>query len=302
MSSQGALDAIETFGAVAAAQSFTAAAERMGMTKAAVSLQVRRLEARLGTQLLLRTTRSVRLTAAGEALYKQCMPALAVLNDALARAGTPGGSLEGTLRVAAPSSNSAHAVATALADFAALHPRLQVALFSADRPLDLVTEGIDVAMRFGRLRDSSLRAVRLAEFEEVLIASPDYLRRKGLPHHPQDLASHDWVAFTLMATPLTWTFTGPRGERVTVRMRSRMQVDAPAALAELVTRGAGITVMHSGAVAGALRDGSLVRLLAEWHLPRGGVYAVYPHTRTIPVHARAFIDFYRAFLEKAPTH
>lgn len=294
------LGALEVCAAVAELGSFTAAADRLGLTKAAVSLTVKQVEAALGRTLILRTTRRVRATAEGAALFTRCAPALALLRDALAETATPAAELGGTLRITAPANEAAHGVARALAEFASRHPRLRVALFSSDTPVDLIARGIDLAIRFGRLRDSSLRAIKLADFAEAVLASPDYLRRAGRPGHPRDLAGHRWIAFTLMRTPLTWTFTGPRNQRVTVRTTARLEVDSPAALAEWLEAGMGISILHPGAVADALASGRLVRVLEEWRLPAGGVYAVFAGGRHPAPPAQAFLEHYRDFLGRLP--
>ncbi|MBS0448990.1 MAG: LysR family transcriptional regulator [Proteobacteria bacterium] len=288
------LDNLLVFAAVAETGGFTAAADRLGMTKAGVSLRIRRLEERLGAALFVRTTRQVRLTDAGQSLYDESTPALVALRDALARAGTARGALSGRLRLAAPVDHAAQVLAPAVAAFVAAHPEVAIELHTADRMIDLVAEGIDVAFRLGELRDSSLRATRLGSFEQAVVASPDYLARRGRPAQPDELAAHDWIAFALMRTPLTWTFTSADGRRTQrVRMRARLQVDSSSSLRALLEAGAGISVLDGRSVAAALAAGRLVRLLPRWTLPAGGIYAVYPPGRHVPALARAFVDAYR---------
>lgn len=293
---EGNLDALQVFAAVAEAGGFTAAADKLGMTKAGVSLQVSRLEARLGVSLFSRTTRRVRLTQAGEALHAQCAPALQALRDALAGSAGPASGLAGSLRLTAPVDHAVQSVAPAVAEFAARHPDLQIELHTGDRVVDLVAEGIDVAIRLGELRDSSLRAIKLGSFEQVPVAAPDYLARKGKPQFPEDLAAHDWVVFTRMRTPLTWTFRSGAGETRSVRTKGRIRVDSSAALRSLLLCGAGISVLDQFGVEAAIKSGRLQRLLPDWSLPRGGVYAVLPPGRHVAANARAFIDFYREYM------
>lgn len=294
----GNLDGLLVFATVAEAGGFTAAADRLGMSKAGVSLQVGRLETQLGLALFVRTTRRVRLTPAGEALYQEAAPALQTLRDALAGAATAESGLTGTLRLTAPVDHAMQSVTPAIAAFAARHPQLQIDLHTGDRVVDLVAEGIDLAIRLGELRDSSLRAIRLGGFEQQVVAAPDYLRRHGTPQVPEDLAGHQWVGFTLMRTPLTWTFSRGDAQR-TVRMKTRLQVDSSAALRSLLVHGCGISVLDQFSIAESLRDGRLVRLLTDWSLPRGGVYAVLPPGRHVPASVRAFIDHYREFVDRA---
>ncbi|MCD5328784.1 LysR family transcriptional regulator [Chromobacterium piscinae] len=295
---EGNLEGLQIFVAVAEAGGFTAAAERLGMTKANVSLQVGRLEAQLGATLFTRTTRRVKLTEAGQALYLDAQPALAALRDALLQAGHGAAALSGTLRLTAPVSHMAESVAPAATQFIRRHPGLQLELHAIDRMVDLVAEGMDLAIRLGTLRDSSLRALKLGEFAQRLVASPAYLRERGMPGHPGELVGHDWVALTLLKTPLTWCFAGRDGEEETVRMRARIKVDSAASLRSLLLAGAGMSVLDSFSVQEDLRQGRLVHLLPQWTLPKGGVYAVFPPGRHAPAAARAFVEFYRVMLAR----
>lgn len=283
------LDDLVVFAMVAECLGFTAAAERLGMTKAAVSLRVRQLEARLGAALFVRTTRQVRLTDRGRALYEATTPALATLRRALDEFGTQAAELSGTLRLTAPVEFAASVLASEISAFCAEHPAVSVELHSADRVVDLVAVGMDLAIRLGELRDSSLRASRLGTFEQVVVGSPDYLRRRGHPAAPSDLSAHDWVSFVLLRAPLTWTFTNTRGRKASVKLRSRLKVDSSSALRALLERGAGLSVIDRNSVAPSLRSGALVRVLPDWRLPEGGIYAVPPPGRHSHPLARAFV-------------
>lgn len=296
------LNALLLFAAVAETGGFTAAADQLGVAKAKVSLEIGRLEAQLGVSLFARTTRRVALTDAGQAVFDACVPALRGVQATLAQLGEAeaGTALGGNLRIAATVDQAVQSLAPAIAAFAALHPALQIDLRTSDHVVDMVKEGIDVAIRMGWLRDSSLRATRLAEFSQTVVASPTYLRAHGTPRQPQDLAAHRWVALTLMATPLTWKFTGPAGLAETVRMRSGLRVDSAATLRALLECGAGISVMAMPNAAAAIDAGLLVPLLQDWTLPAGGVFAVYPPGRHLPPQVRAFVDFYAARLKPGP--
>ncbi len=293
------LNSLHTFDAVAQAGSFTAAAERMGVAKARVSVQIARLERELGVALFTRTTRQVALTDAGRTLHAQCEPLLRALSDALAQAGSDQGELAGMLRISATLQQATQSIAPALLQFAALHPRLQFDLRTGDRVADMVAEGIDLSFRMGWLRDSSERAIKLGEFRQHVVAAPAYLASRPPIVQPQDLARHDWVALSLMRTPLTWTFADADGAATTVHMNARMQVDSPGALLSMVEGGAGVSVLEELTIKAALRSGTLVTLLPDWSLPRGGLYAVLPPGRLVPTRVRAFIDFYRDTLKSA---
>ncbi|MGH8806622.1 MAG: LysR substrate-binding domain-containing protein [Noviherbaspirillum sp.] len=299
------LNGLVVFNAVVDAGGFTAAAERLGVAKAKVSIQIARMEARLGVALFHRTTRQVILTEAGRALHADCQPLLAGIQDAINQAGREAGhaqtGLSGTLRISTTVDHAMQSLAPAVARFSALHPALQIDLRTGDRVADLVGEGIDLAIRLGWLRDSSLRAVTLGEFEQYVVAAPDYLRRAGWPQHPQELAGHEWVALTLLPTPFTWKFVARDGDAHTVQVKARIRVDSPGALRAMLQQGAGISVLDQYSAEEGLRAGKLVRVLDAWTLPRGGVHAVYPPGRHVAAKVRAFIAFYREHLHEGMT-
>ncbi len=290
------LNDLLVFSAVADMGGFTAAAERLNVAPAKVSLEIARLESQLGVALFSRTTRKVVLTEAGEALHRQSRPLLLQLQAAVDGLHASSEQLSGTLRVAAPVDHAAQMLAPALARFAALHPKLQIDLRTSDRIADLVAEGIDVAVRMGWLRDSSQRAVKLGEFGQYLVASPEYLARAGTPKQPQDLTQHDWVALTLLPAPLTWTFTSNRGAEKTLHLKARMKADSASSLRALVLNGAGITVLDQFSSEPELEAGRLVHLLPTWQPPRGGLFAVYPPGRHVSPKARSFVQFYQDYL------
>ena len=289
------LNNLLVFAAVAETGGFTAAAEQLGVAKAKVSLAVSRLEAQLGVTLFSRTTRRVALTDAGHDLYGRCVPPLRAVQDVLAQVGGEG-ELTGTLRITAAVDHAAQTVSRVVAAFAAQHPQLQIELRTSDRVVDMLRDGIDVALRVGWLRDSSLRATRLGDFAQLVLASPAYLSTAPRIAHPRDLAKHPWVALTLLPTPLTWKFTSHRGQAQTVRVNGTLRTDSASALRSLLQEGCGVSVMDELSAAEPVRSGHLVRVLPQWSLPRGGIYAVHPPGRHVAAKARAFVDFYQAWL------
>lgn len=290
------LNALSIFDAVVEAGSFTAAADRLGVAKAKISVQIARLERQLGSSLFTRTTRQITLTDAGRSLHAQCQPLLLGLRDALTQVGNEQGELTGLLRVSASVNHASQSVAPALAKFAMLHPQLRIDLRTGDRISDLVADGIDLSFRMGWLRDSSHRAIKLGEFRQYVIATPAYLKKYGTPRQPDDLSEHSWIALSLLPTPLSWKFSDAQGQSKTVHMKSRLQVDAPSALLALIQQAAGISAMEEMSSQAAINAGKLVRLLPDWTLPNGGIYAVLPPGRHVPAKVRAFIDFYRDFI------
>ena len=294
------LNSFLTFAAVAEAGGFTAAAERLGATKARVSMEIRRLEAQLGSTLFSGTTRRVMLAEAREAVYARCVPLLRDAQEALeevgegGREGAGGAELTGTLRMTASVDHATQSLARVVADFASRHPRLQVELRTSDRVVELIEVGLDLGIRLGWLRDSTMRATKLADFEQYLVTSPAYLKRTAAPREPEDLATRAWVALTLLPRPLTWSFTAAAGDTRTVRMNARLRTDSAATLPALIQHGAGISVLDQFSFEADLASGNLVRLLPQWLLPTGGVYAVHPPGRHTPRKVRAYIKFYRA--------
>lgn len=283
------LNALPLFIATVEAGSFTRAADRLGCTKTKISLTIRALESHLGLALFNRTTRQVTLTEAGQQLYQSCQPLLAQLGESLSDAGTSARTLSGTLRITAPADHVAETLAPAAADFGKLHPNLTIELRSGDKVSDMVNEGIDLAIRMGWLKDSSLRAQKLGEFEQSVFASASYLDAMGTPSHPSELSRHRWIEFTPLPSALTWLFE-KNGERVQVHMNSHLKVDSTSALRSLIVSGAGLSVLV-GNVSHQTRE--LRMLFPDWQLPSGGIYAVFPPGAFIPAKVRMFVDFYR---------
>lgn len=300
MATEVNLNRLAVFVALVRAGSFTAAAETLGMTKAMVSQHVARLERELGVTLLLRSTRRMTLTEPGTAFHAACVRILAEAEAAIEQVGRSQDMPSGTLRLTATGDYGTPVVAPALAQFMRLHPQLQVDLVITDHVSDLIAERFDLAIRMGRLRDSDLRSARLGGFRQLVVASPAYLARRAEPRALIDLATHDWVALTLLSSPLRWTFNAPDGSRRTVRMRAMAQANNVAAAHALVLHGAGVSILPDYLVTEDVREGRLVVLLAQYTLPECGIYAVYPG-RQPPAKVRAFIDHLRDYLANPGT-
>lgn len=293
------LNSLPVFACVVECGSFTAAAERLGMAKSRVSQQISQLEARLGVSLLTRTTRRISLTQAGEQLYREAAPLLVALEDSLHGLEAEGRALSGLLRIAAPLGLSARQLAPAVAAFSALHPALEVELCSSDRISHMLEEGIHLSIRMGWLKDSSQRAVRLGSFEQYVVASPAYLAHAGMPQTPEDLEQHRWLQFTLLPGSLTWLFQHADGREVRMQLQSRLKTDSSTSLSALLRAGAGLSVVEQYAVERELASGELVRVLADWRLPSGGIWAVYPPGRYVAPRVRVFTAFYKQWLQQA---
>jgi DNA-binding transcriptional LysR family regulator len=282
------------FIAVAEAGGFTAAASRLGATKAMVSQQVGRLEGELGTTLFTRTTRKVVLTPEGTRLLATCAPLMSRLQEAVDGVGVKAAGLVGSLRVTVGVDHLNAGFAEPLTEFARLHPDLHLDVVATDAIVDLVTDGVDVAIRRGWLKDSSLTVAALGEFEQWLLASPEYLARKGKPTRPQQLGEHSCITFSAIqsASP-TWRFASASGAKIGVRIGLGLSCSSPLGVLALARAGAGIASVAAPSAAEDVARGSLVRLLPDWRQPKAGVFAVYPATKYVAPKTRAFIHFLR---------
>lgn len=295
------LNRIVVFVAVVESGSFTAAAARLGMVKTMVSTHIKRLEAEVGANLLVRTTRRLALTDAGEAFYEASRVLIRDAEAAVQAAGEDTTALRGTLRITAPVDYAATILAPLLVRLRETHPELRVELLTGDRLFDLVAEGIDVAIRVGNLSDSRLRAVQVDSFVHWLVATPAWLGDRR-PRRPEDVATWPLVAMSALQRPSTWTFTGARGASRTITFESAMSANIALVVKAAVMAGAGMMMMPDFAVAEDVAAGRLVRLLPTWKLPGGGIHAVFPASRFMPQRARAFIDLLRAHLAATRLH
>ena len=269
---------------------FSAAARRLGLSKSAVSKQVAALEDRLGARLLNRTTRRMSLTEAGSALIERCRRVLAEAEAAEDAVGMLQGAPAGVLRVAAPMTFGTMHLAPAIPDFLERHPGVSIDLSLNDRMIDLVEEGFDVAVRIARLADSSLMARKLAPMRRIMAASPDYLARRGVPARLADLAGHDCLSYSYIATGDEWSFTGPDGEQ-SVRPSGRLRANNGEVLRAAALAGTGIATMPTFIAGPDLAAGRLVRVLPDYDNCSGAIYAVWPSDRHPSPKLRAFVDF-----------
>lgn len=284
------LDEINAFVNVADAKSFTQGAKRLGVSSAQVSKLVARLEDRLGARLLNRTTRDVSLTDTGRAYLERARGLLDDFEDLQGSVRDVDGCPRGTLKISAPVSFGAHQLTPALLDFAAGHPEVSLDVSSTDRMVNLVEEGFDVAIRIGRLTDSSLVARKLADVRMVTCASPDYLERHGTPKTLADLAQHEAVLDTNVTDPTVWRF-GPQSDAQDVRVHGRLRFGGAEACVAAARAGFGITRTPAFAAADDLREGRLKALLCNYESELIHVHAVYPHARHLAPKVRFFVDF-----------
>ena len=291
---------LEAFIAVVEAGSFTAAAERLDTAKSAVSRRVTALEERLGVQLLRRTTRRLNLTETGRSFYEHSARILADLDEAEAAVLQQHGELRGKLRIALPLSFGARHMYGPIAEFSREHPRVSFDLDLNDRRIDLIAEGVDLAVRIGRLADSTLIARRLFEARTVVCASPAYLEERGMPQTPDELLDHDCLAYSNLPDPMKWVCTDGEGARHAVDVPVTMMASSGDFLCAAAKEGLGI-VMQPTFIAGEfISRGELQPVLAAYQWPVTPAYAIYPPTRHLSYRVREFIDFLAEYFAGVP--
>lgn len=282
---------MQLFVRVVEAGSLSAAAERLEIAKSAASRRLADMEARLGVELLHRTTRRMRLTESGQAFYERCARILADVEEAEQLVSQAHGALHGRLRVALPLSFGLVQLAPLVETFMRRNPELAFDLDFNDRQVDLLQEGVDVAIRIAQLTDSSLIARRLAGIRHLVCASPGYLNARGKPEQPADLARHACLVYGHSATPDVWHYRSPDGEAGSVRVSTRLRANNGDMLVMAARAGQGIVMVPTFFLHDALVAGELVPVLTDYVWPELSAYALYPPTRHLSTRVRAFIDF-----------
>lgn len=288
---------IRVFAAVVEAGSFVAAADALGMSKAAVSRYVSELEQRLGVRLMHRTTRKLSLTGEGEVFLARCRDILASIEASEAELSTHAASASGVLKVSVPVSFGIRHLAPLWGEFLQEHPRVSLDVQLADRVIDLVDEGFDLAVRIARLPDSTLVSRQLASTRLVLCASPKYLKRRGTPRHPSELARHDIVGYSLLAMGDQWQFEGPDGT-VTVKVKPRLWTNNGDTCVAVAAGGAGLQLQPTFLISRELASGQLVEVLPQYRSLELGIYAVYPTRKFVLPKVRALLEFLSAKLSR----
>jgi len=270
---------------------FSAAAPVLGLSPSAVSKLITRLEARLGVRLLQRTTRALHLTQEGEVFYaaaKRIVGEIETLENQIAgQSSTP----SGVLRVTTSLAFATHQLAPVLSEFLARYPLVQFELLPTDRVIDMVEEGIDVALRIGRLADTSFMARKIGEDKRLICAAPSYLARHGTPQRPEDLRRHNCIVSRDHAYLNRWSFKVD-DQVVEIDVRGRVAVSEGEAQMQLALQGVGIVRLTGLTLAQAIRDGTLVPLLGAFSAEEAvTIHAVYPHRRHLAPKVPAFVNF-----------
>ena len=310
------LKAIEVFIEVAQGLSFSGAAQRLGMAKGNVTKHIAWLEQSLGVQLLTRTTKSVSLTESGLSLLENGRELLDRVENIDAAVRQSVKEPKGMLRLGAPPSFGAFHLVPIITAFSSAHPDIQVVLYLDDGRTDLVAEGLDMSVRIATsLKDTSQVAQRLAVVPQLLVASPDYLRRRGTPQTIADLAHHECMVHALKSPTNIWTFMGEkpgqtkdaaRGEvpsgKTSVRVNGSIRANYGDPLRHAALLGHGISMHPTYMVMQDLQEGRLVSVLPQFRPVGVDIYAVFPSRKNLPVRVRTFLDFLRQWFAAADWH
>jgi DNA-binding transcriptional LysR family regulator len=277
---------------VAEEQSFAAAARSLNISPAAVTRTIAQLEDIIGARLLARTTRSVTMTEAGSRYYADCKRLLADLQEVEAAAGGAYAKPSGMLTITAPVQFGQMHVAPIVARYLDAYPDMRARLLVFDRIVNIVEEGIDLAVRIGHLADSSLSAIRVGQVRQIVCASPDYFERHGTPQTPADLNNFQIIATTGSSAPLDWQFKSPdgNGRKIHVSPDARWQTNSIDAARNAAIDGWGITRLLSYQAAPFIADGRLQPVLNAYGLDPYPIHLVHPEGRNAPAKVRGFID------------
>jgi DNA-binding transcriptional LysR family regulator len=286
----GQFEEMQNFVRVVEAGSISKAADQLGVAKSGVSRRLAELESRLGVRLLNRTTRRSSLTEAGQAFYEGAMKLLGDVSELSAATADTDALLEGTLRLAVPLSFGLCHLSTAIDEFLRANPGLSINIDFSDRHVDLVEQGVDMAIRIADLGDSSLQARRICPVRILLCASPDYLERYGVPETPEDLKAHRILQYDIGGGSVLRLEDG-QGREYVVHTRPRIVANNGDFLRDMAMAGHGVIMTPSFIAWQEVSAGDLVPVMTEYCPRQLSAYAVYPQTRYLSRRARIFIDF-----------
>ncbi|MGA7814837.1 LysR family transcriptional regulator [Caballeronia sp.] len=290
------LAAMETFVCVVESGSFSAAARLLKVGQPAVSKTIALLEERLSVRLLLRSTRGLMPTEAGQAFYGRAKRAIEEADEAEFAARGAATNLTGRLRVCAAVTFARLHIVPAIGRFLEAHPDLNVDMVLDDRNVDLLEEGIDIAFRMGQLEDSSMTARKIGEVPRLVVGTPAYFKRAGIPASPADLSSHQAIIYNQRGGGGTWTFRRESSE-VAVVVSGRVATTAAEGIRAAVLADLGLAVASEWMFSPELKSGEVCAVLNDWRLPSVELWAVFPAGRMVNAKTRAFLDFLTDILD-----
>jgi DNA-binding transcriptional LysR family regulator len=285
------LTGIRIFTRVAELGSFSKTADDLTVSQSTVTKQISWLESHLGARLLNRNTRGVSLTEAGGLYYERCKVILKEVDDAGALVGVRSEGLTGTLRISTSVAFGRRIVSPMLIDFMREHPHLKVDMTCEDAYVDLVSRGIDIALRMGRLADSSLGGRYIGSNPWVMVASPGYLAEHGTPHLPEDLNFHDCIVYSSVQGDAAWQLRSREGENHVIIANGRLRSNNLSTLLSAVHLGLGIAILPHYVASPSLKAGEIIRVLEDYGLPQQELHAVFPSPKLVPQKVARFIQF-----------
>lgn len=284
------LTSMKAFAAVVDTGSFAAASDRLAMSRAMTSKYVAHLEEHLGTRLLQRTTRKLTLTESGTAYYDRCVQILADIAEAEEGAVHHTESPRGTLRMTIPVSFGNLHMGPVIADYLKQYPEVKIDMLLTDRRVDLIEEGLDLAIRIGTLPESGLIAKKLGSDHVVICGAPDYLERHGIPKTPAELARHNCLTYSYSSSGDEWKLNGADGSH-TVKVSGSLRATNGDMVKLAALGGVGLIRQPTFLAAQDIRAGRLVEVLSEYTSSELGIYAVYPSRKHLSAKVRSFVDF-----------
>jgi len=285
------LSGLRLFIRVVETGSFSRAAVDLGITQPTATKHVAALEAKLGARLFHRSTRGVSPTEVGNAYYEKCKLIAHELQEADDLAALMQSRVQGVLRISTSVAFGRRVLTPMVLRFMQQHPGLQIDLSFDDRYVNLIEQGIDLAIRMGRLADSQLGARYLGVNPWVLVAAPDYLQRRGAPGHPEDLSGHDALIYSSVQGDERWHFSGANGRALHVPVKGPLRSNNLSALLAAARAGMGLAVLPWYVAHGSVRDGLLQPLLSDWALPSQEMNAVFTSPRLVPAKVSGFVDW-----------
>ncbi len=288
---------ISTFAEVATRGSLSAAARAEGVAPAMIGRRLDALEERLNVKLLQRTTRKIALTIEGAAFLEDCQRILTELEEAETSVSERSAKASGQLTISAPAGFGRQHVAPLIPAFLEEHKEVRLTLNLSDRVVDLIGEGVDVAIRIATLTDSNLIGVKLADNKRVVVASPDYLKKHGRPVSLHELSNHNCLTFSSDGSQRGWTFR-ENGKNVLLKVEGNMVCNDGAVLHDWALAGKGLAWRSMWEVGSEIEQGKLVTVLDEYTAPGNDIYAIFAQRRHLPLRIRAFVDYLRAAYSK----
>lgn len=292
------MSSMAVFRRVVEAKNFSAVARETNMSQSTVSKHIASLEERLGTKLLNRSTRSLKLTEAGKEYYHHCIRILNDFQEAEASVGKGKIKPTGTLRISTSAAFGRTCILPYLNEFFTTYPDINVDMIFDDDYIDLVKEGIDLAIRIGPLEDSSLIARKIGSSPRVVVASPEYLVKNGRPKKPADLVKHNCLFYSLQKAPDLWYFNSAQKGDESVRVSGRFKASSPDAICDATIEDLGISVLCEWYAQKHIKDGRLKVILQDYHPTAYDINAVYPERKFVPQKVKRMIEFLASKMDK----